>query len=46
MCSPEVYQYPKDIDVVGQVAGLAMRLDQGHRRRMRSQAARAEPLDR
>ncbi len=46
MCSPEVYEFPKDIEVVGQVSGVAMRLDQGHRRRMRSQAARAESLDR
>jgi hypothetical protein len=36
MCSPQVYNFPDDIDVVGQVTGIAMRLDQGRRRRMRS----------
>jgi len=35
MCNPEIYAYPNDIDVVGQVVGLAMRLDQGKRRRIR-----------
>ncbi len=35
MCYPEVYTYPEDIDVVGQVAGVAMLLDQGKRRRTR-----------
>lgn len=34
-CSPEVYSYPDDIDVLGQVTGLAMRLDLGKRRRVR-----------
>ena len=36
MCSPEVHAYPADIDVVGQVMGVAMRLDPGRRRRTRS----------
>jgi hypothetical protein len=36
MCSPQVYNYPDEIDVVGQVTGIAMRLDQGRRRRTRS----------
>jgi len=36
MCTPEVYSYPDDIDVIGQVTGVAMRLDQGKRRRIRS----------
>jgi len=35
-CSPQVYVYPKDVDLVGQVIGVAMRLDQGPRRRERS----------
>jgi transcriptional regulator with XRE-family HTH domain len=35
MCFPEVYAYPEDIDVIGQVTGVAMRLDQGKRRRAR-----------
>ena len=43
LCSPEVYKYPKDIDLVGQVTGVAMRLDQGRKRRIRSQADRSEP---
>lgn len=32
---PEVYKYPDEIEVLGQVAGIAMRLDQGKRRRNR-----------
>jgi transcriptional regulator with XRE-family HTH domain len=36
LCSPEIYVYPDEIDVVGQVVGVAMRLDQGKRRRTRS----------
>jgi len=32
-CSPVVYNYPSDIDVIGQVSGVAMILDQGKRRR-------------
>jgi len=35
MCSPEVYVYPDEIDVLGQVTGVAMRLDLGKRRRAR-----------
>lgn len=38
MCSPEVYSYPTDIDILGQVTGVAMRLDQGRRPRGRSPA--------
>ncbi len=30
---PEVYQYPSEVDVVGQVVGVAMRLDPEKRRR-------------
>ena len=37
-CEPEVYAYPSEIDVIGQVTGVAMRLDQGRRRRTRSSA--------
>lgn len=33
---PEVYKYPDEIEVLGQVAGIAMRLDQGKRRRNRA----------
>jgi len=36
LCSPEVYKYPSDIDMVGQVIGIATRLDQGRRPRTRS----------
>ena len=36
MCSPQVYSHPDEIDVVGQVTGVAMRLDSGRRRRIRS----------
>jgi hypothetical protein len=32
----EVYGYPNEIDVIGQITGVAMRLDQGKRRRSRS----------
>jgi len=39
LCFPEVYTYPTDIDVVGQVVGVAMRLDPGKRRRARSSTA-------
>ena len=35
-CNPEVYAYPEDIDVIGQVTGVAMSLDQGKRRRSRA----------
>lgn len=33
MCSPEVYRYPAEIEVVGQVVGLATLLDPERRRR-------------
>ena len=33
---PEIYSYPSEIEVLGQVTGVAMRLDQGRRRRIRS----------
>jgi len=35
-CNPEVFAYPDEIDVIGQVTGVAMRLDQARRRRTRS----------
>lgn len=35
-CPPESYAYPSEIDVVGQVTGVAMLLDRGRRRRTRS----------
>jgi hypothetical protein len=34
-CSPEVYSYPAEVDIIGQVTGIAMRLDLGKRRRAR-----------
>ncbi|MGE5488005.1 MAG: helix-turn-helix domain-containing protein [bacterium] len=34
-CSPEIYAYPDEIDVVGQVTAVAMRLDHARRRRGR-----------
>lgn len=36
LCGPEVYAYPDEVEVIGQVTGVAMRLDQGRRRRTRS----------
>lgn len=36
---PQVFAYPAEIDVIGQVTGVAMRLDQARRRRTRSSAA-------
>ncbi len=36
MCSPEVFRFPEDIEVVGQVTGVAMRLDPERRRRSRA----------
>ena len=36
MCYPEVYSFPDEIDVIGQVVGVAMLLDQGKRRRNRT----------
>lgn len=35
-CSPEVYEYPAEIDIIGQVSGVAMRLDPARRRRTHS----------
>lgn len=35
-CSPQIFNYPTDIDVIGQVSGIAMRLDHGRRRQSRS----------
>ena len=35
LCSPEIYAYPEEIDVIGQITGVAMRLDAGRRRRVR-----------
>lgn len=35
-CIPEVYDFPSEVDVVGQVTGIAMRLDPARRRRVRS----------
>lgn len=34
--APQIFGYPEDVDVIGQVVGVAMRLDQGRRRRTRS----------
>ena len=34
--APEVYEFPSEIDVVGQITGVAMRLDQAKRRHTRS----------
>jgi transcriptional regulator with XRE-family HTH domain len=36
LSSPQVYNYPNEIEVVGQVTGIAMRLDQVQRRRART----------
>ena len=36
LCTPEIYKYPSEIDMVGQVIGIATRLDQGQRLRTRS----------
>jgi transcriptional regulator with XRE-family HTH domain len=36
MCAPEIFKYPEEIDLIGQVTGVAMRLDQGKRRRART----------
>ncbi len=35
-CNPAVYSFPDEIDLIGQVTGIAMRLDQGQKRRTRS----------
>ncbi len=34
--APEIYRYPGDVDVIGQVVGVAMRLDPEKRRRINS----------
>jgi transcriptional regulator with XRE-family HTH domain len=34
--APAVFNYPSEIDVIGQITGVAMRLNQGKRRRSRS----------
>ncbi len=36
MCTPQLFAYPEEVEVIGQVTGVAMRLDQGRRRRTRS----------
>jgi hypothetical protein len=36
MCNPTIYAFPDDIDVIGQITGVAMRLDQGKRRHTRA----------
>ena len=36
LCTPEIYKYPSEIDMVGQVIGIATRLDQVRRLRTRS----------
>lgn len=38
-CVPQMYTYPDEIDVVGQIVGVAMRLDSGRRGRARSASA-------
>ena len=38
-CDPDVYSFPNEIDLIGQVIGIAMRLDQGRRRRTRFSSA-------
>ncbi len=35
-CEPQVFSYPSEIDLIGQVTGVAMRLEQGRRRGTRS----------
>lgn len=35
MCAPQLYKLPGEIEVIGQVTGIAMRLDPGRRRRVR-----------
>jgi transcriptional regulator with XRE-family HTH domain len=42
-CNPQIYKYPNDIDLIGQVSGIAMRLDQPPRRRSRPSATPKEP---
>jgi len=35
-CNPKIYEYPRDIDVIGRVIGVAMILNQGPRRETHS----------
>lgn len=35
LCTPQIYTYPAEIDLIGQVSGIAMRLDHVRRRRGR-----------
>lgn len=35
-CEPRIFSYPSEIDLIGQITGVAMRLDQGRRRRTHS----------
>jgi len=44
-CSPRIYSYPAEIEVVGRVTGVATRLDQTSRRRVRSSTDRAGSRD-
>ncbi|HVN04021.1 MAG TPA: helix-turn-helix transcriptional regulator [Bryobacteraceae bacterium] len=41
-CQPMVYVYPSEIDVIGQISGVAMILNQGKRRHSRASAQSAE----
>ena len=43
---PDVFRYPEDADVIGQVVGLAMRLDSGKKRHTRSYADPEWPRNR
>lgn len=36
LCEPQVFDFPTEIEVIGQVVGIAMRLDPSRRRRTRS----------
>jgi len=36
LCQPQVFKYPQDVDILGQVTGVAMLLDLERRRRTRS----------
>jgi transcriptional regulator with XRE-family HTH domain len=35
-CNPQLFAFPEEVDVIGQVTGVAMRLDQAKRRRTQS----------
>ena len=35
MCAPQIFKHPEEIEVIGQVTGIAMRLDPAKRRRVR-----------